>query len=100
VSCVTVAEGTQLLGKEIFHHLLLHLRWHRHANLRAHGTYLTTQCVRGVLDPPVSTFSLSLYRHPFLYTLFSYRFTLIINNNKVLTQCERRVNLLVYLLTN
>jgi hypothetical protein len=29
-----------------------------------------TQCVRGVLDPPVSAFSLSLYRHPFLYTLF------------------------------
>jgi hypothetical protein len=28
-----------------------------------------TQCVRDVLDPPVSTFSLSLYRHPFLYTL-------------------------------
>jgi len=40
----------------------------------------TTQCMRGVLDPPVSTFSLSLYRHPFLYTLFSSRFTLIINN--------------------
>jgi hypothetical protein len=40
-----------------------------------------TQCVRGVLDPPVSAFSLSLYRHPFLYTLFSSRFTLIINNN-------------------
>jgi hypothetical protein len=39
-----------------------------------------TQCVRGVLDPPVSAFSLSLYRHPFLYTLFSSRFTLIINN--------------------
>ena len=42
----------------------------------------TTQCIRGVLDPPVSAFSLSLYRHPFLYTLFSSRFTLIINNNK------------------
>ncbi len=41
-----------------------------------------TQCVRGVLDPPVSAFSLSLYRHPFLYTLFSSRFTLIINNKK------------------
>jgi hypothetical protein len=41
----------------------------------------TTQCVRGVLDPPVSAFSLSLYRHTFLYTLFSSRFTLIINNN-------------------
>jgi hypothetical protein len=41
-----------------------------------------TQCVRGVLDPPVSVFSLSLYRHPFLYTLFSSRFTLIINNEK------------------
>ncbi len=41
---------------------------------------LTTQCIRGVLDPPVSTFSLSLYRHPFLYTLFTSRFTLIINN--------------------
>ncbi len=37
--------------------------------------------MRGVLDPPVSAFSLSLYRHPFLYTLFSSRFTLIINNN-------------------
>ncbi len=41
----------------------------------------TIQCVRGVLDPPVSVFSLSLYRHPFLYTLFTSRFTLIINNN-------------------
>jgi hypothetical protein len=40
-----------------------------------------TQCMRGVLDPPVSPFSLSLYRHPFLYTLFSSRFTLILNNN-------------------
>jgi hypothetical protein len=40
-----------------------------------------TQCVRGVLDPPVSGFSLSLYRHTFLYTLVSSRFTLIINNN-------------------
>ncbi len=40
-----------------------------------------TQCIRGVLDPPVSVFSLSLYRHPFLYTLFSSRFTLIININ-------------------
>ncbi len=38
------------------------------------------QCVRSVLDPRVSAFSLSLYRHPFLYTLFSSRFTLIINN--------------------
>ena len=36
--------------------------------------------MRRVLDPPVSAFSLSLYRHPFLYTLFSSRFTLIINN--------------------
>jgi hypothetical protein len=43
-----------------------------------------TQCVRGVLDPPVSAFSLSLYRHPFLYTLFSSRFTLTINNNLLL----------------
>jgi hypothetical protein len=42
-----------------------------------------TQCVRGFLDPPVSAFSLSLYRHPFLYTLFTSRFTLIINNKKV-----------------
>jgi hypothetical protein len=32
-----------------------------------------------LLDPPVSAFSLSLYRHPFLYTLFRSRFTLIIN---------------------
>jgi hypothetical protein len=32
-----------------------------------------------VLDPPVSAFSLSLYRHPFLYTLFSSRFTLKYN---------------------
>jgi hypothetical protein len=39
-----------------------------------------TQCMRGVLDPPVSAFSLALYRHPFLYTLFSSWFTLIINN--------------------
>ncbi len=31
-----------------------------------------TQCARGVLDPPVSAFSLSLYRHPFLYTLCQY----------------------------
>jgi hypothetical protein len=37
--------------------------------------------MRGVLDPPVSAFSLSLYRHPFIYTLFNSRFTLIINNN-------------------
>jgi hypothetical protein len=38
-------------------------------------------CVRRfILDPPVSVFSLSLYRHPFLYTLFTSRFTLIINN--------------------
>ena len=44
-----------------------------------------TQCVRDVLDPPVSAFSLSLYRHPFLYTLFSSRFTLIINNTKCST---------------
>ncbi len=42
-----------------------------------------TQCVRGVLDPPFSAFSLSLYRHPFLYTLFSSRFTLIINNKNL-----------------
>jgi hypothetical protein len=41
-----------------------------------------TQCVRGVLDPPVSAFSLSLYRHPFLYTLFSSRFTLIIKKQR------------------
>ncbi len=40
-----------------------------------------TQSVRGVLDPPVSVFSLSLYRHPFLHTLFTSRFLLIINNN-------------------
>ena len=39
--------------------------------------------MRGVLDPPVSVFSLSLYRHPFLHTLFSSRVTLIINNNIV-----------------
>jgi hypothetical protein len=42
-----------------------------------------TQCIRGVLDPPVSAFSLSLYRHPFLYTLFNSRFTLIINNTNL-----------------
>jgi hypothetical protein len=37
-----------------------------------------------VLGPPVSAFSLSLYRHPFLYTLFNSRFTFIINHsNKV-----------------
>jgi hypothetical protein len=42
----------------------------------------TQPSVRDFLDPPVSAFSLSLYRHPFLYTLFSSRFTLIINNNK------------------
>jgi len=41
-----------------------------------------TQCMRGVLDPPVSTFSLSLYQHPFLCVLFICRFTLIINNGK------------------
>ena len=45
-----------------------------------------TQCVRGVLDPPVSAFSLSLYRHPFLYTLFSSRFTLIINKTRYYLQ--------------
>ena len=38
--------------------------------------------MRDVLDPPVSAFSLSLYRHPFLYTLFSSHFTLIINNKQ------------------
>jgi hypothetical protein len=69
-----------------------------------------SQCVRGVLDPPVSAFSLSLYRHPFLYTLFSSRFTLIINNklnkkhleevcNSECTHsehvCERSINFLV-----
>ena len=44
-----------------------------------------TQCiVLDVLDPPVSVFSLSLYRHPFLYTLFNSHFTLIINNNNPL----------------
>ena len=39
-----------------------------------------------VLDTPVqvSVFSLSLYRHPYIYTLFSSHFTLIINNNKEL----------------
>jgi hypothetical protein len=36
--------------------------------------------MRGVTDPSVSAFSLSLYRHPFIYTLFSSRFTLIINH--------------------
>jgi hypothetical protein len=49
------------------------------------------QCVRGVLDPPVSAFSLSLYRHPFLYTLFNSRFTLIINNNVVPTKHSKKV---------
>ena len=39
-----------------------------------------TQCIRGVLDPSVSVFSLSLYRHPFIYTLCNSRITLIINN--------------------
>ncbi len=29
----------------------------------------------GVLDPPVSTFSLSLYRHPSIYILFTSHFT-------------------------
>jgi hypothetical protein len=42
-----------------------------------------TQCMWDVLDPPVSVFSLSLYRHPCLYPLFSSRFTLIINNNSL-----------------
>jgi hypothetical protein len=41
----------------------------------------TTQCTRDVLDPSVSVFSFSLHRHPFIYTLFTSRFTLIINNN-------------------
>jgi hypothetical protein len=50
-----------------------------------------TQCVRGVLDPPVSAFSLSLYRHPFLYTLFISRFTLIINNNVAPTKHSKKV---------
>jgi hypothetical protein len=35
---------------------------------------LATQCMWGVLDPSVSTFSLSLYRHPSIYILFSSRF--------------------------
>jgi hypothetical protein len=47
---------------------------------RSHFT-LTTQCMCGVLDRSVSSFSLSLYRHPLIYTLFSSRFTLLINNN-------------------
>ena len=51
----------------------------------------STQCIRGVLDPPVSVFILSLHRHPFLYTLFSSRFTLIINNNKKM--CLKFLNL-------
>jgi hypothetical protein len=37
--------------------------------------------MRGVLDPSVWVFSLSLYRHPFIYTLFSSHFTLIKNNS-------------------
>ncbi len=32
------------------------------------GTY--PECIRCVLDPPVSVFSLSLYRHPSIYILF------------------------------
>ncbi len=35
----------------------------------------TWQCMWDVLDPPGSVFSLSLYRHPSIYILFSYRFT-------------------------
>jgi hypothetical protein len=61
--------------------------------------FFATQCVRDVLDPPVSAFSLSLHRHPFLYTLFNSRFTLIINNNnnhlthKLLKTVVLRINL-------
>jgi hypothetical protein len=41
----------------------------------------STQRMWDVLHPSVSAFSLPLYRHPFIYTLFSSHFTLIINNN-------------------
>ncbi len=37
-------------------------------------------------------FSLSLYRHPFIYTLFSSRFTLIINNKtSVISSSQRKI---------
>jgi hypothetical protein len=50
-----------------------------------------TQCMWDVLDPPVSEFSLSLYRHPFLYTLLTSRFTLIINNKSTShPTCDKR----------
>jgi hypothetical protein len=55
-----------------------------------------TQCVRDVVDPPVSVFSLSLYRHPFLYTLFTSRFTLIINNNKTSKYRDLRILKLMF----
>jgi len=36
----------------------------------------TTQCMRGVLDPSVLAFRISLYRHPsIIYIFFSSRFT-------------------------
>jgi hypothetical protein len=60
--------------------------------VHAHSTFptptlITITCTQVLwclerLTRPTVSFSLSLYRHPFLYTLFSSRFTLIINNNK------------------
>jgi hypothetical protein len=41
--------------------------------------FFQDQCMRGVLDSPVSEFSLSLYRHPSIYILFNSLFTSIIN---------------------
>jgi hypothetical protein len=54
--------------------------------LPARRGVLDPSVMRGVLDPSVSALSLSLYQHPFIYTLFSSRFTLIINNNKFLSR--------------
>jgi hypothetical protein len=55
---------------------------HTHINLPT-PTFLTITYTQVLWFSPVSVFSLSLYRHPFLYTLFNSRFTLIINNTSL-----------------
>jgi hypothetical protein len=50
-----------------------------------------TQCMWGVLDPPVSVFSLSLYRHPYIYILFTSDFDLF-NLMKLLKEVWRGEN--------
>ena len=66
---------------------LCYLLTHAHITLPT-PTLITITCT---LDPPVSVFILSLYRHPFLYTLVSSLFTLILNNKRRShTTCDKR----------